>query len=284
MNKIHIISKTDNNYPKNLLTIENPPDIFFAIGNLSLLNTFSLAIVGSRNYTLDAKTLTSNLVKDLVKHKVTIVSGMARGIDSIAHDVCIEEKGYTIAITSGGFFKLCHQKIFNQIIKNNGLIISEYFPDTPSYKSNFAQRNRLISGISNGVIIPQAGLNSGTLITANYALKQKKLLFSFPWNIDNQNYFGNNLLLTQGAKCILSYKDILKYYPNFNETDFKDTQTVYIPDEFKTIYSKLKNTPVLVNQLSSELDMPLSELQYKLTLMELEELIKKLPNNYIIRK
>lgn len=284
MEQIHLISKISNNYPKNLLHINNPPDILFGIGNLSLLNSFSLAIIGARNYTLEAKILTSDLIKNLIKHKITIISGMARGIDSIAHEICIEEGGSTIAIVAGGFLNICNQKIFNKIIKNNGLVISEYFPDIPSYKSNFPQRNRLISGISDGVIIPQASLNSGSLITGNYALSQNKPLFTFPRNMNEENYGGNNFLLTQGAKCILSYKDILKYYPDLKEKEIKNSNSPHIPNEFKKIYSKIKNTPISINQLSVELNISLPELQYKLTMMELEDLIIKLPNNCITKK
>ena len=284
IDKITIISKSCNNYPQNLLSLSDSPELLFAIGNLSLVNTFSLAIVGSRNFTLESKSLTSNLVKNLVAQDITIISGMARGIDSIAHETCIENGGNTIAIIGGGFLYTSNKKLFNKILKNNGLILSEYFPDTPSYKSNFPQRNRLISGISDGVIIPQAGLKSGSLITATHALKQNKPLFTFPWNMDNENYFGNNLLLTQGAKCILSYKDVLKNYPNLQEKNFKPAASASITEEFKNIYSKITYAPIHINQLALKLQINLSELQYKLTLMELDDLIIKLPNNYISKK
>lgn len=119
MYKINLISKLCDKYPQKLLKIPDSPDILFAIGNLSLLNTFSLAIVGSRNYTLDAQTLTEKLVKDLVNQGITIISGMARGIDSIAHKACISAGGNTIAILGCGFESVQHQKIFNQILENN---------------------------------------------------------------------------------------------------------------------------------------------------------------------
>ena len=119
MSNITLISKLCDTYPTQLLQIPNPPDILFAIGNLSLLNKFSIAIVGSRNFTLDAKILTENLVKDLVHQGVTIVSGMARGIDTIAHTACISNGGKTIAILGCGFSLVEHHTIFQKILKNN---------------------------------------------------------------------------------------------------------------------------------------------------------------------
>ena len=212
MKKIALISKLCDKYPQKLLNIEDSPDMLFAIGNLDLLNTFSLSIIGSRNCNQEAKILTKNLVKDLVENNVTIISGMARGIDTVAHESAIDAGGKTIAIIGCGFIYAEDKKIFNKILENDGLIITEYYPDVPPNRFTFPRRNRLIAGISDGVIITQARENSGTLITAKYANEMKKNIFSFPWNIDNENYYGNNLLLSNNAKCILSYKDILKHY------------------------------------------------------------------------
>lgn len=119
INNIKIISKYSDDYPSNLLNIPNSPNTIFALGNLSLLKTFSLAIVGSRNFTIDAKILTENLVKDLVNQNITIISGMARGIDTISHKACIENGGKTIAILGCGFLSVYKQKIFQQILDSN---------------------------------------------------------------------------------------------------------------------------------------------------------------------
>ena len=279
MYNIKLISKLCDKYPQKLLNISGSPDIFFAIGNLSLLNTFSFAVVGSRNATLDAKVLTEKLVKDLVNQNITIISGMARGIDTTAHKACIRAGGNTIAILGCGFLMVEHQKIFKEILDNNGLIISEYFPDVPAFKFNFPHRNRIIAGMSDGVIITQAHENSGTLITAKHAMDLQKPIFTFPWNIDNENYRGNNLLLTQGAKCILSYKDILNNYPDFVINTKHTTSIKNIPENYSKIYNALSSTPIQINQLSQKTNIKISELQYKLTLMELEGYVAKMPNN-----
>lgn len=160
-----------------------------------------------------------------------------------------------------------------------GLIISEYLPDVPAYKYNFPQRNKLIASISDGTIVTQARENSGSLITANHALTLQKPLFTFPWNIDNENYKGNNLLLTQGAKCILSYKDILKNYPNFKIKKETNIPISNIPKEYKAIYNVLTTIPIQINMLSQKTNIQINELQYKLTLMEIEDLVLREPNN-----
>lgn len=278
MKPIQLISKSCSDYPQKLSLISESPEIIFAIGNISLLNTFSLAIVGSRNCTFDAKNFTENLVKDLVSQNITIVSGMARGIDTIAHKTCIESGGKTIAILGCGFIHVERQKIFNEILKNDGLIISEYFPDTPPFRFNFPRRNALISGISDGIIVTQAREDSGSLITAKCAIEQNKPLFTFPYNIDNENYTGNNLLLTKGANCIISYKDILKKFSNFKIISNKNIP-IKIPVEYRQIYYSLSSSPISINLISQKTTIPINELQYKLTLMELENFVLKHPNN-----
>ena len=278
---MYLIEKENPMYPQKLLSIKNPPDILFAEGNLELLNTFSLAIVGSRNYTITGKILTENLVKELATRNITIVSGMAIGIDSIAHESCVEAQGNTIAILGSGFIDAKRKKIFKKILENNGLIITEYLPDTPAYKSNFPRRNELISGISDGVIVTEAKINSGTLITANHAISQNKPLFTFPADMDDVTHEGNNYILSNGAKCILSFKDIFKYYPNFIFNDSIENVS-NVPEEYLDIFTNLKRTPISINILFSKLNYTLSELQYKLFMMELNGLIKKLPTGEYI--
>ena len=288
MKKISLISKLCEKYPQKILSIKDSPDILFAIGNLDLLNTFSLAVIGSRNCNQEAKVLTKSLVQGLVENNVTIISGMARGIDSIAHESAIEAGGKTIAIIGCGFIYAEDKKIFNKILENDGLILTEYYPDVPPQKFNFPRRNRLIAAISEGVIITQARENSGTLITAKYANEMQKNVFSFPWNIDDENYYGNNFLLANNSKCILSYKDVLKHYPSFynsiNSETFQNNEKSNINKEYLEIYKNLTTLPIDINTLSKKLKLNISELQYKLTLMELEGLVEKVPNNSYVRK
>ena len=283
MKDIQLISKLCSKYPKKLLSLENSPDVIYAVGNLNLLDTFSLAVVGSRACTMEAKALTEKLVKELATLGITIISGMANGIDSLAHETALNCGGNTIAILGSGFEVAKGKKILKKILDGDGLILSEYSPKVPALKYHFPQRNSLISGLSDGVIITEARKNSGTLLTAQHALNQHKPLFTFPWNIDNENYYGNNLILTKGARGILSYKDIIDFYPKLNLPTLEKISQKTIPEEYKNIYKTLKNTPIPLEVLAQKTNIPLRNLQSTLTFMELDGYIKKMPNNSYIK-
>ncbi len=283
MKDIQLISKLCSKYPKKLLSLENSPDVIYAVGNLNLLDTFSLAVVGSRACTMEARALTEKLVKELATLGITIISGMANGIDSLAHETALSCGGNTIAILGSGFDVANGKKIFKKILDGDGLILSEYSPTVPALKYHFPQRNSLISGLSDGVIITEARKNSGTLLTAQHALNQHKPLFTFPWNIDNENYYGNNFILTKGARGILSYKDIIDFYPELNLPTLEKISQKTIPEEYKDIYKTLKNTPIPLEVLAQKTNIPLRNLQSTLTFMELDGYIKKMPSNSYIK-
>lgn len=282
MNEIKLITKNSTDYPQKLFCMSEPPDILFALGNISLLNSFSIAVVGSRIHTLKGKILAENIVSELTINNTCIISGMAKGIDSISHQTCIENGGKTIAILGGGFNQFKNKSIFKKILENDGLILSEYFPDTPSLKHHFIRRNEIIAGLADGTIVVEGKEKSGTLITATHTLNLKKNLFTFPGDLYDNNFSGNNLLLTQGANCILSYNDLAKYYPNLTSKISVDTT---IPKEYLKIYNALGTKPIQINILAQKLKTSIQLLKSDLTLMEMDGFIKKLPNeNYIKNK
>lgn len=283
MNNLKLIYKSNPLYPQKLLTLKNPPELLFAIGNLKLLNTFSIAIVGARKFNQNSKLLTQNLAKELSIRNVTILSGMADGIDSIAHESCIDSLGKTIAILGNGFNISKSKNIFNRILENDGLILSEYFPDIPAFKYNFPRRNEIIVALSDGIVAVEVHPKSGTLITAKQALNQNKKLFTFPGDLNNSDYIENNLLLTKGANCIISYKDIIKNYPNINFEKKRNNKKYSIPSKYLNIYSILDNKPQDINIISRKLNIPSYELQSNLILMEIEGFVSKLPNNCYIK-
>ena len=183
MNNIQIISQFSSNYPENFLQLKQPPQVIFAMGNIKLLNSFSVGVVGARVCTEESKVLTQQLVEELCLNKITVVSGMADGIDQIAHETCILHHGKTIAIIGSGFDNAKKERIFSKILNNNGLIISEYFPDIPAFKYNFPRRNKLLVALSHAIVAVETHQKSGTMITAKEALLQKVPLFTFPrWN------------------------------------------------------------------------------------------------------
>lgn len=213
--KIKIISIQDKLYPCLLKTIYCSPITLYIRGDEKILNDPCLAIVGCRNASNYGKKVAKEFAYNLSKCGFTIVSGLARGIDSCAHIGTIEVKRKTIAVLGNGpdmIYPKENLKLSEKILEYDGAIISEYPLGTEPKKENFPARNRIISGLSNGVLVIEAKERSGTLITTDYALEQGRDVFVIPGNIDSENSFGTNELIKQGAKLVTNYKEIIEEY------------------------------------------------------------------------
>lgn len=178
-----IIRINDKDYPVKLKNIENPPKELYILGDERILNQFGLAIIGCRQYSQYGKKISKELSFKLAKQGINIISGLARGIDSFAHIGCMVSGGKTIAVLGSGFNNIYPKEnieIFKEIIKTGGAIVTEYSPDVKPIGENFPNRNRIISGLSDGVIVIEARKKSGTLITVDYALEQGKEVFAVP--------------------------------------------------------------------------------------------------------
>jgi len=211
------VIKVDMNskyYPERLRNINNPPKQLYCFGNLELLNyEKNIAIIGSRNCSLYGERVAKEFSFNLAKEKVCIVSGLAKGIDSFAHIGALNSKGKTIAVLGSGLDNIYPKeniKLVESIIKNEGLIISEYPLGTKPLKYHFPARNRIISGLSDGILVIEATKNSGTNITVDFALEQGKDVFVIPGNIYSKTSDGTNFMISEGAIPVTSYKDILK--------------------------------------------------------------------------
>ena len=181
--KINLITINQNKYPSMLKNIPNAPVFLYALGNEELLKSKSISIVGSRNCSEYGKMMSQAFSYLLAKNNITIVSGLAKGIDSYAHIGCLNAKGKTIGVIGTGIdliYPKENEKLEKEILENNGLIISEYPLGTKPNKNNFPRRNRIISGISQGVLVVEAGEKSGALITVDYALEQGKEVYVIP--------------------------------------------------------------------------------------------------------
>ena len=211
-NNIKVISINDKEYPESLKRIYDPPIVLYANGNLNLLNNKSIAIVGCRLCSVYGKIITKKLAYNLSVKNITIISGMARGIASYAHIGALEAKGSTIAVLGSGIdviYPKENERLYYEIIRNNGLILSEYIVGTKPIPINFPRRNRIISALSNGVLVTEAKIRSGSFITVDFALEQGKEIFSVPGNINSANSEGTNSLIKQGAKLVTCVEDIL---------------------------------------------------------------------------
>ena len=238
---IDIISIEDKEYPWLLKQIDNPPLCIYIMGKKEVLNETSIAIVGSRDATEYGKSVAKDFAYKLSNSGVNVVSGLARGIDTYSHvgainafrtgrknenrkqednQSCIKQKnkiGKTIAVLGNGLDKIFPPEnlhLAEEIINSGGCIISEYTLGTEPNRINFPARNRIISGLSNGVLVIEAKPKSGTIITTDYALEQGRDVFAIPGNIDSISSMGTNELIRQGAKLVTSYQEILEEYIN----------------------------------------------------------------------
>ena len=215
---IHFLMYEDALYPKRLKEIYLPPIVLFYKGRLELFNRLSIGIVGARNHTPYSKEALEYLLPDILERKVSIISGLARGVDSLAHQLTLELNGETIAVIGNGI-NICYpkenQSLYDAIGKK-GLILSEYPLDSPPLKFHFPYRNRIIAGLSHGLCVIEAKLHSGSLITANVALSENRQVFALPGNITSEYSKGTNELITAGAFPIRNSNDILEslhYFP-----------------------------------------------------------------------
>ena len=214
-NNIELIHIHDEDYPKKLYDIYDKPIVLYIKGNKKILNDFSLAVIGCRQYSKYGEYVANNISYEIAKNGITTISGLARGIDSMAHKSTLKANGKTIAVIGGpldNIYPAENINLANEIVKSGGIIISEYIIGSKIKKSNFPARNRIISGMSDGVVVIEAKKRSGTMITVDFALEQGKEVFAIPGNITSSNSEGTNSLIKQGAKCVTSINDILEEY------------------------------------------------------------------------
>ena len=211
--KINQISPQDNTFTQIITTIAVVPKKLYYIGTLPAERRPAVAIVGTRKPTAYGREVTQQLAGDLARRGVVIVSGMALGVDGLAHRAALDAGGLTIAVQANGLDSLypsTHRQLGQDIVDSGGAIISEYAPGTPSYPNQFLERNRIVSGLSDAILITEAAARSGTLNTASHALEQGKEVFVVPGNITSPLSAGCNHLLRQGATPVTSAEDILE--------------------------------------------------------------------------
>lgn len=213
--EIKEISIFDKEYPKSLKNIYDPPMKLYVMGDYSILNDFKVAIIGCRKCSKYGEMCAKYFSSNLAMKDVIIISGLARGIDSFSHNSCINAGGKTIAVVGAGLdviYPAENKWLYDKIIKTGGAIISEYPLGTKPLKYHFPARNRIISGLSDGVLVVEANEKSGTLITVEFALEQGKNIFVVPGNINSLNSKGTNSLIQEGAKLVQNVADILEEY------------------------------------------------------------------------
>ena len=279
----------DDNYPEQLRKIENPPKQLYLKGNIKLLDTSGIAIIGSRECTRYGEKMAKKFAKELSLYGLTIISGLAKGIDSFTHIGCIEGTGNTIAVLPSGLNNIYPQeniKLFKDILENNGLIITEYEENEEANSKKFLERNRIVSGLAIGTLVVEGGHRSGTSVTARLTKKQEKNIFCIPSSLENKKGITPNKLIKEGAFLVTEVGDIISKYPELKlkkqHINKVKKESDSINKEYKDIYNCLDNEKAIhINEISKRLNLNINEVSYKLMMLELEDKIVSLPgNNY----
>lgn len=274
-NKIELVSFTDSRYPKNLKEIFSPPFLLYIKGELKESDEFAIAIVGARKCTDYGKRATRDIAEGIAAAGVTIVSGLALGLDAEAHTAALKESSRTIAVLANGLddvYPASNLALAEKIIEN-GALVSEQPLGMPPLKQNFPARNRIISGLSMGVLVTEATDKSGTLHTANFALEQGRQIYAVPGPIYNPMSAGPNNLIKMGAKPVSCAADILEDFGIDNQVQEKSLPEN--PDEVM-IFEILATEPKHVDSITAESGRPSHEISQIITMMEIKGKIKHL--------
>ena len=282
MEEIKKIEIGDKKYPELLREIENPPKILYLRGDF-FPNKPCFAIVGTRRCSSYGKQVAFEISQDLAAAGLIIVSGMAPGIDTWVHKGALETKGITIAVlgtgvNEGSIYPQENLKLARKIVKEGGALISEYAPGTHGSKITFPQRNRIISGLSFGVLVVEAKKRSGALITAHWARKQKRKIFAIPGPVHALNSWGPNYLIKEGAKLVTSAEDILKEL-RLQKLKFKKKEIRGKSEEEELIIEALKEGPLYIDKIIEKTKFEAKKVIGILTTMEIKGKIKNLGGN-----
>jgi DNA processing protein len=281
---IDYIIKEDEAYPNLLKEIPDAPEILFYKGSLDCLRGIAVSVVGSRKSTIYGRKATEDIISSLVSQNIIIVSGLALGIDGIAHQATLNNNGQTIAVLGNGLdtiYPTVHTQLAQKILANNGLILSEYPPRTPSYPGNFPMRNRIIAGLSMVTIIIEASLKSGSLLTAKAALEYNREIMALPHNWYGSNGEGPNQLIKMGASILTSPTDILDY---LNIKSPSKIKLIADSPQQETILNILSLEPTHVDMIILKSKLPANEVGSTLTLMEMKGLLRHIGGNMYIKK
>lgn len=285
-----IIEYCDELYPKQLRKIEKPPSRLYAKGNLQILNQKGIAVVGSRTNTQYGEKMCKTFTKNLVEYDINIISGLAIGIDGIAHLTCIKNSGKTIAVLPSGLKNIypeSHIMLAKEIVDNGGLLLTEYEPETKADSKKFLERNRIVAGLGIGTLVIEAGYRSGTRVTAKYTQEQDKPVFCIPSSLDNMKGQTTNELIQKGAHLVTKTEDILKYYKDitFIKKKLKQKESyIDIPKELVDVYKVINDIPIDANEISKKTGLPVNDVNYKTLILQINDKIIELPGQRFVRK
>ena len=287
---IRIITIKDKAYPKLLKEIYDPPALLYVKGEIKTKDDFAIGVVGTRKVSQYGKQVVPDIVQELASNKISIISGLALGVDTLAHQAAIATKGRTIAVLGSG---LDRQSIYpyanrslSEIISQNGAVVSEYPCGTLPLKQHFPSRNRIISGLSLGTLVIEAPESSGALITTRCAIEQNRDVFAIPGNIYSQNSKGPNSIIKQGAKLITCAQDILDELNLSMATTYQQTKEI-IPEtkEEEILLKIISKEPIHINKIVQKSKLQAHQVNASLTMMEMKGKVRNLgAMNYVLAR
>ena len=282
---IKILTWEDETYPQRLKEIEQPPPVLYIRGDYLPDDLFAVAIVGTRRVTPYGRQITEELATYLAAHGITIISGLARGVDALAHQTVLKAGGRTIGVLGSGVDKIYppeHRALAEKMM-GSGAILSDYAPGTPPDASNFPPRNRIISGLSLAVVVIEAGETSGALITAEFAAEQGREVFAVPGSILAPQSKGTNKLIQNGALPLLSVNDLMQVLDLTRMGEHKAARKIIPGDETEArLMSVLSEEALHIDEIRKQSELPIEKVSATLALMELKGMVRQVGGmNYV---
>src|SRR5438105_4094856 len=286
-----VITQESPPYPRSLREIHAPPIVLYVWGELQERDNHAIGIIGARRTTHYGMESAKKLAYQIAYSGLTVVSGLARGIDTAAHQGAVAAKGRTIAVIGSGLSRLYppeNRALAEKIRNGNGAIVSEFSMEIEPDRQTFPMRNRIISGWSHGILIVEAGLNSGALITASQALEQGRSVYAVPGHINAPSAFGSNRLIQQGAKLVMDASDILDdlqiLLPETKPLPDAAARTLpALSDEERRIYDAIESTETAIDDIGRKCQLPSATVSSALLRLELKRLVKQLPGKYFVK-
>ena len=282
---IEILTWDDELYPPRLKEIDQPPPVLYVRGALTTEDSWAVAVVGTRRVSAYGRQVAEEIASFLAANGVTVVSGLARGVDAIAHQSALKAGGRTIAVLGCGVDRIYppeHVQLAEKMMAS-GALISDYAPGTPPDASNFPPRNRIISGLSMATVVVEAGETSGALITAQFAIDQGREVFAVPGNILAPQSKGTNRLIAQGARPMLSVRDLLDVLNLTRVTEQRLVRKALPTDETeKKLMSVLTHEPLHMDEIRNQTGLPIERVSATLVMMELKGMVRQVGGlNYV---
>ena len=283
---VQVLTWDDDEYPDNLRQIDAPPPVIYVRGTLSEVDAWSVGIVGTRRATPYGREVARTIASELARAGVTVISGLALGIDAVAHKAALDAGGRTIAVLGSGVDQLypaTNEPLGLRMIEQ-GAVVSEYALGVRPEARNFPPRNRIISGLSKGVVVVEANQRSGALITATFAVEQGRDVFAVPGSILNPSSAGCNHLIQQGAMPFLKVEDVLEQLDLTRLTERQEARKAVTADPMESaLLMHLSSAPQYIDDIVRQADIPSSQVSSLLTVMELKGLVRQVGTHIYVR-